>query len=54
MDVYDYAMQLEQDGESYYREGAKLSANKGLSRILTMLADAEVRHYNVFKRKSVV
>lgn len=49
MDVYDYAMQLEKDGESYYREASRLSKHKGLSRILTMLADAEVAHYNVFK-----
>ncbi len=50
MDVYDYAMQLERDGENYYREGAARSANKGLKKILTMLADAEVAHYDVFKR----
>lgn len=49
MNVYDYAMQLEKDGESYYREAAGLSMHKGLSRILTMLADAEVTHYNIFK-----
>lgn len=49
MDAYEYAMQLEKDGEAFYREGAQLSANKGLSRIMTMLADAEVAHYNTFK-----
>ncbi len=50
MDVYDYAMQLEKDGESYYREGAARSANKGMKKIMTMLADAEVKHYDVFKQ----
>lgn len=50
MDIFDYAMQLEKDGEGYYREAASKSANKGLTRILTMLADAEVAHYNVFSR----
>jgi rubrerythrin len=50
MNVYDYAMQLERDGESYYREEAARSANKGLRNIFTMLADAEVAHFNVFKR----
>ncbi len=49
MDVYEYAMQLEKDGESYYREASGLSRHKGLSRILTMLADAEVVHYDIFK-----
>ena len=50
MDVYDYAMQLEKDGENYYREAARRSQHKGLTGILTMLADAEVVHYGVFKR----
>ncbi|OPY70479.1 MAG: Rubrerythrin [Syntrophorhabdaceae bacterium PtaU1.Bin034] len=50
MNVYDYAMQLEKDGENYYREGAASSANKGLRAILTMLADAEVVHFNIFKK----
>lgn len=50
MDVFDYAMQLEKDGESYYREGAARSTSKGLKNIMTMLADAEVKHYNVFKQ----
>jgi rubrerythrin len=50
MDVFDYAMQLEKDGEGYYREGAARSANKGMKKIMTMLADAEVKHYNVFEQ----
>jgi rubrerythrin len=50
MNVYDYAMQLEKDGENYYREGARRSAHKGLATIMTMLADAEVIHYDIFKR----
>ena len=50
MDPYDYAMQLEKDGEAYYREIAAKSRNTGLKRILTMLADAEVEHYRIFQR----
>ena len=49
MDVYDYAMQLERDGENYYREAAAGTENKGLKKVFTMLADAEVVHFNVFK-----
>lgn len=49
MDVYDYAMQMEKDGEQLYREGARLSGHKGLASIMTMLADAEIAHYNLFK-----
>jgi rubrerythrin len=50
MDVFDYAMQLEKDGEEYYRQGAARSASKGMEKIMTMLADAEVKHYNIFKQ----
>ncbi|MBU6391316.1 MAG: ferritin family protein [Planctomycetes bacterium] len=47
MDIYKYAMQMEKDGESYYRELTEKIGNLGLKRILTMLADAEVIHYNI-------
>jgi len=50
MNVYDYAMQLEKDGENYYREAASRSTNRGLAGILTILADAEVIHYDVFSK----
>ncbi len=50
MNVYDYAMQLEKDGENYYREAAGRSTHKGLTSILTMLADAEVVHYDIFSK----
>jgi len=49
MDIYDYAMQMEKDGENYYRDLAQKTTNAGLKRILTMLADAEVKHYNLFQ-----
>ena len=50
MNIYDYAMQLEKDGENYYREAASRSTHKGLTTILTMLADAEVIHYDLFSK----
>lgn len=50
MDVYRFAMQMEKDGESYYRECASKTASVGLNRILLMLADAEVTHYELFRR----
>ena len=50
MNIYDYAMQLEKDGENYYREAASRSTHRGLTGILTMLADAEVIHYDVFSK----
>lgn len=50
MNIYDYAMQLEKDGERYYRELAGTIVNAGLKNIMTMLADAEVKHYELFER----
>ncbi len=49
MDIYEYAMQMEKDGESLYREVASKTGNGGLKTILTMLADAEVKHYRLFQ-----
>jgi rubrerythrin len=50
MDVFDFAMKLEQDGEAYYRKLAAEANNSGLTTILTFLADEEVKHYNIFKK----
>jgi len=50
MNIFEYAMQMEKDGENYYRQLAQQTANKGLKTILTMLADEEVKHYNVIER----
>lgn len=49
MNIYDYAMKVEKDGEAYYRELASKSPNDGLKKVFNLLADAEVKHYNVFK-----
>jgi rubrerythrin len=43
-------MQMEKDGENYYRQLAQQTANKGLQTILTVLADEEVKHYNAIER----
>jgi rubrerythrin len=50
MDIFEYAMQMEADGEDYYRSLAAQTRNKGLKTILTMLADEEVKHYGVLKQ----
>jgi rubrerythrin len=50
MNIYDFAMQMEQDGEAFYREIADRTADVGVKRILTMLADDEVKHYNIVKQ----
>jgi rubrerythrin len=50
MDVFEYAMQMEKDGEAYYRSIAAETESEGLRTILTFLADEEVKHYNIFKK----
>lgn len=47
MHVYKYAMKMEQDGEKFYRELAGTCRVEGIKGILTMLADEEVKHYNL-------
>ncbi len=49
MDIYTYAMQMEKDGELYYREIAAQTQNVGVRNILNMLAEAEVHHYQTFR-----
>jgi len=53
MDIYEYAMQMERDGENYYRELEAKTPNKGLRTIFAMLADAEVRHCKLFQNMKV-
>jgi rubrerythrin len=46
MDLFEFAKKMEKDGEKFYRNLAQTAVETGLKRILNMLADAEVRHYN--------
>jgi rubrerythrin len=50
MDILEYAMKMEKDGEQYYRRAAEKVNNKGIKTILSMLADEEVKHYNALAR----
>ena len=50
MSVFEFAMQMELDGEKFYREIAEKSTNPGLKKIFNTLADEEVVHYNTFKK----
>lgn len=45
MNILQFAMQMEKDGERYYRQLARRAANEGIRRIFAMLADEEVKHY---------
>lgn len=47
MNIYAFAMQMEKDGENYYRQLAEQSRSAGIKKIFVMLADEEVKHYRV-------
>jgi rubrerythrin len=49
MNILEYAMKMEKDGEDFYREMAGNTSNPGLKKILTMLAEDEVKHYKVIE-----
>jgi rubrerythrin len=49
MDIFEYAMKMEQDGRKFYLELAENAENNGIRRILKMLADDELKHYNVLQ-----
>lgn len=50
MDIYQFAMQMEKDGEAYYRQQAEKTNNEGLRYILNMLADEEVKHFQILEK----
>lgn len=50
MNVYDYAMQMEQDGENYYRRMADCSSSTGMKKIFFMLAIEEIKHYKALEQ----
>ncbi|MFV0437361.1 MAG: ferritin-like domain-containing protein [Desulfopila sp.] len=49
MNVFEFAMQMEKEGEKLYREIAESTNDPGLKKIFLTLADEEVIHYNTFK-----
>lgn len=49
MGSYESAMDMEKEQERHYRELVEKTENKGLKNIFTLLADEEVRHYNLYK-----
>ena len=49
MSIFEVAMKMEEDGRNFYLENAKKAEDQALKRILTELADDELKHYNIFK-----
>jgi len=47
MNIFDFALKMELDGENYYRELAAKAKCQGLKVVLGGLADDEQRHYKI-------
>jgi rubrerythrin len=52
MNLFSFAMKMEKDGESYYRELSRMVANKDIAFILNELAGDEARHRNILEEMS--
>ncbi len=50
MNAYEYAMEMEKEGEAFYRELAESADDAGLKNIFLTLADEEVKHYVMFQK----
>lgn len=50
MNAYEYAMEMEKEGELFYRELAEKATDEGLKQIFTNLADEEVKHFVMFQK----
>jgi len=49
MDIYEFAFDIEKKSEMFYRDLAEKCNNNVLKKILNMLADEEIKHYNTIK-----
>ncbi len=49
MDIFDYAMKMEEDGRNFYLEQVEKTTVPQLKKIWQQLADDELKHYNLFK-----
>ncbi len=52
MNIFEFAMKMEEDGRAYYLEHAEKAENPSLKRILMEMADDELKHYRIFKAMS--
>lgn len=50
MDIFKFAMKMEKDGERYYRELMNRTDNEGLRKILSLLANEEINHYQIIEQ----
>jgi len=50
VNIIEYALKMEREGEKYYRDLAAKAGNKGIEGIFHSLADAEAKHYQALLR----
>lgn len=50
MNVFEFAMKMEKDGENFYNAEAAKTSHPALKKIWQHLASDEVKHYEIFKR----
>lgn len=50
MEIFEFAIQMERDGEAFYRDLALQSEHLGMRRIFNMLAADEAKHQKFLKR----
>lgn len=49
MNIFDQAMEIEQEGEALYRQFVLEAPDQGMKKIFTWLADQELKHYHIFR-----
>ena len=52
MNIFQFAMQMEKDGENFYSELSERSDKPGLGQIFNLLAYEEAKHYQIVKKMS--
>jgi rubrerythrin len=50
MDIFEYALQMEKDGENFYRRIASQTNSTAIKAVMNLLADEEVKHYNAIEQ----
>lgn len=50
MDVFEYAMKMELDGEAFYRENLSRVSDENVARFIDRLAKEERKHYETVKQ----
>lgn len=52
MNIYEFAMNMEKEGESFYRKLAQRSEDPGIKSLMKTLAEEEVKHHEILEKLS--